>query len=269
LYLANKDGYFKKEARITTEWLLKYKEGLIVSTSGLDSKLANIVLKGREVEAESYVNMLRNEFGEDLIVEFQFSKFSNQKQYNNFLIKMMRKYKLFPVLSNNIYYVKKEDSKLQDVVTSIKQHRMLQYCSLKENRELYYFNSEDYKEMNQKYKFNYPESFLELCMKNTNVIADKCNFEFDTGTEKYPRYEPTQDVVDYFKTDEPREIILKLAFAKLRQTVDKYKENGIVDMTDEKVQEYVDRLNYEIEVIDSKKMLDYFLVNWEIINWSS
>lgn len=267
IYLANTEGYFKKEARITTEWLLKYKEGLIVSTSGLDSKLANMVLKGKDVEAENYVNMLKSEFGEDLIVEFKFSKFTTQKRYNNFLIKMMRKYKLFPVLSNDTYYPKKEDSKLQDVLTSIKQHRIMSYCSLKENRELYYFNSEDYRYMNKKYGFKYPDKFLELCMKNTNVIADKCNFEFDTGTEKYPRYEPTKKVIDYFKTDKTEEIIVQLAFAKLRQKINIYKENGIVEMTDEKVKKYVDRLNYEISIIESKKMLDYFLVNWEIINY--
>ena len=95
------------------------------------------------------------------------------------------------------------------------------FCSLKENRELYYFNSDNYRELNQKYKFNYPDKFLELCMKNTNVIAERCNFEFDTGTEKYPRFEPTKKVTDYFKTDKTEEIVVKLAFAKLKQKIDK------------------------------------------------
>ena len=267
LYLANTEGYFKKEGRITTEWLLKYKEGLIVSTSGLDSKLASMALRGREKEAENYINMLRTEFGEDLIIEFKFSRFPNQKQYNNFLIKMMRKYNITPVVSNDTYYPSKDDSVIQDIVTSIKQHRPIDKCSLKENRELWYFGSEDYKSMNTKYNFNYPDNFLELCMSNTQKIADKCNFEFETGVEKYPRYEPTDDVINYFKTDKTEEIIVKLAFAKLKQKIAKYKQNGIVEMTDEKIKEYVDRLNYEIQVIESKKMLDYFLVNWEIVNY--
>jgi len=267
IYKANTDGYFQKQGRITTDWLFKYKEGLIVSTSGIDSKLANMVFKGRMTDAENYINMLRSEFGEDLIVELQFSKFANQKQFNNFLIRMMRKYKLMPVLSNNTYYPKREDSLLQDVVTSIKQHRPMQYCSLKENREMWYFNSEDYKIMNKRHGFNYPDNFLELCMKNTIKVADKCNFELELGVEKYPKYEPTQDVIDYFKTNNTKDIIIKLAFAKLKQKVNKYKENGIVEMTEEKIKEYVDRLNYELGIIESKKMLDYFMVNWEIINY--
>lgn len=266
LYLANTEGY-NKEGRITTEWLLKYKEGLIVSTSGIDSKLASMVLRGKDVEAENYVNMLRSEFKEDLIIELKFNKFARQKQYNSFLLRMMRKYNITPVLSNDTYYPKKEDSILQDIVTSIKQHRPLPYCSLKEDRELWYFSSDDYKAMNIKYDFKYPESFIELCLSNTIKVTDKCNFKFETGVEKYPRYEPTEDVIKYFGTDKSEEIIVKLSFAKLKKKIAKYKENNIVKITDEKIKEYVDRLNYEISVIESKKMLDYFLVNWEIINF--
>lgn len=265
IYLANTEGYFK-DGRIKTEWLLKYKDGLIVSTSGLDSKLASMVLRGMEIDSENYLNMLRNEFEDNLIVEIKFSKFASQKQYNNFLIKMIRKYKLLPVLTNDTYYPGKEDSILQDVVTSIKQHRPLAFCSLKENRELFYFNSNDFKDLNVKYGFNYPENFIDLCLKNTLKIVDKCDFQFETGVEKYPRYEPTEDVINYFKTDDSKEIIIQLAFAKLHQKINKYKESGIVEINEEVIKKYVDRLNYEISVIDSKKMLDYFLVNWEIIN---
>jgi DNA polymerase-3 subunit alpha len=267
IYLANTDGYYKKEGRITSKWLLKYKEGLIVSTSGIDSKLASMALRGKENDAENYINMLRGEFGEDLIVELKINKFPIQKQYNNFLIRMMRKYNITPVLSNDTYYPRKEDSVLQDVVTSIKQHRPMSFCSLKENRELWYFDSNDFKKMNTKYGFKYPDNFLELCMANTVKIADKCNFEFETGIEKYPRYEPTEKIIEYFGTEKSEEIIVKLAFIKLKQKINKYKENGIVEITDEKIKEYVDRLNYELSIIESKKMLDYFLVNWEIINY--
>lgn len=267
LYYSNTKGYHKKTARIKTEWLIENKEGLIVSTSCLNSKLADYVLKGKVLDAENYLNMLRTEFGDDLFVELKFNKFSLQKQYNNFLIKMTKKYNLIPVLTNDTYYVRKEDSVIQDVVTSLKQNRPVSRASLKEARELYYFGVKDFFDMNQKYRFNYPENFIDLCLRNSVKIADKCNFEFEIGEEKYPRYEPTEDVVSYFKTDIPEDIIIKLAFAKLKQKVNIYKENGVVEMNEENIKKYVDRLNYELSVIESKKMLDYFLVNWEIVNY--
>jgi len=266
LYLANTDGYYK-QGRITTNWLLQNKDGLIVSTSGIDSKLASLVLRGKEIDAENYFSMLRSEFGDNLIVELKFNKFSDQKRYNNFLLKMIKKYGTMPVLSNDTYYPTKDDSILQDVVTSLKQHRPITFCSLKENRELWYFDDSDFKKMNSKYDFKYPDEFIDFCLNNTNKIAEKCNFDFEIGVEKYPRYEPTEDVVNYFGTNVPEEIIKKLAFLKLKQKIKKYQENKIVEITDEKIKEYVDRLNYEIQVIESKKMLDYFLVNWEIINY--
>jgi DNA polymerase-3 subunit alpha len=267
LYLANTEGYFKKEGRIKTEWLLSNKEGLIVSASGLESKLASLCLRGREIEAENYLVMLKDKFGDDLIIELKLNKFSNQKRYNNFLIKMARKHSIMPVLSSDTYYPERDDSILQDVVTSLRQHRPIAFSRLKENRELFYYSGKDFKEMNAKYGFNYPDNFIELCLANSLKVTERCNFEFETGEEKYPRYEPTPDVIEYFKTDKPEEIIVKLAFAKLKQKIQIYKQNGVVNMTEEKVKEYVDRLNYELSVIESKKMLDYFLVNWEIINF--
>ena len=266
LYLANTEGYYK-QGRITTNWLLENKKGLIVSTSCVDSRLASFVLMGREVDAENYFNMLRSEFEDDLIIELKMNKFSTQKRFNNFLLKMFKKYGTTPVLTNDVFYPEKDDSILQDVLASLKQQRPITFASLKENRELWYFEYSDFLDINSKYEFKYPKKFIDFCLKNTIKIAEKCNFEFETGIEKYPRYEPTEDVVKYFKTDVPEEIIKKLAFAKLKQKLKKYQENKLVEVTKEKISEYVDRLNYELHVIESKKMLDYFLVNWEIINF--
>lgn len=266
LYLANTDGYYK-QGRIKTDWLLENKEGLIITTSGIDGKISSLISMGREVDAEKYFNMLSSNFGEDLFIELKINKFSEQKRLNNFLLRMVKKYGNTPILTNDTFYPGKSDSILQDVVTSLKQQRAIPFASLKENRELWYFTYSDFLEMNSKYEFNYPKKFIDFCLENTKKLAEKCNFDFETGIEKYPRYEPTEDVISYFGTDVPEEIIKKLAFAKLKQKIKKYQENGLVEMTEEKIKEYVDRLNYEIHVIESKKMLDYFLVNWEIINF--
>jgi len=87
VYMSNTEGYYKKQARITTKWLLENKGGLIVSTSGLDSKLASMVLRGKDKEAEGYLNMLRSEFGDDLIVENYGDRFLPLTKDLNLLLK--------------------------------------------------------------------------------------------------------------------------------------------------------------------------------------
>ena len=63
-----------------------------------------------------------------------------------------------------------------------------------------------------------------MCLENTLKVVDKCNYDFDTKTEKFPRYEATPEVIDYFKTDNTKDIITNLANGKLKQKIKDKKE---------------------------------------------
>ena len=170
-----------------------------------------------------------------------------------------------PILTNDVHYAFSDEAKLQDTLLAINRKENLATSWKLDTRHLYYTNAEDFHTFNKKFGFNYPEKFIDMCLENTLKVVEKCNFEFDTKTEKFPKYEPTPDVVDYFKSDKTKDIITKLSVGKLKQKIKEYKENKLVDMTPEKEKEYYDRLKYELEVIEEKKALDYFLVYWELI----
>lgn len=271
VYKSVNEGFFVRP-RIKTEWLIENKEGLIVTTSCLESKFAQLVLQNKEAEAEERIKLFLQEFGEDFYGEIQLNEeisregIQIQRQYNDFIIRMAQKYNMRLIITGDVHYVNPEDNALQDTLTAINHHELIGGPSCLKRRHLYYSSAEDLSKFNQKFGFNYDENFLSHCMDNTLLVADKCNFEFEVGVEKYPVYEPTPDVVSYFKTENPSEIIKKLAHAKLMQKLKSYQEVGLFNVTTDFVQKYVDRLNYEISVIESKKMLDYFLVNWEILS---
>lgn len=265
LYLANTDGFYQT-GRIKPSWLFENKEGLMVTTSSLEGKVSLLLQKGKQSEAESYIKELVDELGMDNVyAEIQLSSDANQKTYNNFVISMADRYKIKIILTNNSFFVEKEDAEIQNVVQALKQKVALEDARLKDNADLFFYSSDDYFFMNIKNGFNYPDRFLEYCFKNSLTFAERCNFEFETGVEKYPRYEPTQDVIDYFGTSNPEEIIYKLAFAKLKQKLKFLDKRGIIKLDDEISKKYHDQLKYELDIIRDKKMLDYFLVNWEII----
>jgi hypothetical protein len=85
--------------------------------------------------------------------------------------------------------------------------------------------------------------------------------------DKYPKYEATPDVINYFKTDNTAEIIKKLSKAKLKQKLKDYEKTGVVKIDAEREKVYYDRLEYELKVIEDKKVLDYFMVVWELIRF--
>lgn len=263
-YKSYTEGFYHR-GRIKTDWLIENKNGLFVTTSCAVSHMSKLVREGNTAEAEEYLKMLIREFGDNLAVELQFNEFDGQKIYNDWLIKMYKKYDLMPILTNDVHYAFPEEAKLQDTLIAINQKTQLGKAFKLETRNLYYANADDFHNFNKKFGFNYSEDFIDLCLENTLKVVEKCNYDFDTKTEKFPRYEATPEVIDYFKTDNTKDIITNLANGKLKQKIKEYKENKIVDMTPEKEKEYFDRLKFELEVIEEKKALDYFLVYWELI----
>ena len=263
-YRSYDEGFYKR-GRIKTDWLFEHKQGLFLTTSCAVSYMSKMVQEGKETEAEEYLKGLMREFGDNLVAELQFNEYEGQKVYNSWLLKMIKKYSLMPILTNDVHYAFKEDAELQDTLIAINQKSKLGNAFKLNTRNLYYANVDDFHVFNKQFGFNYPESFVDMCLDNTLKVAEKLNYEFDTKTEKYPRYEVTTDVLDYFKTDNNEEIITRLAFGKLKQKLNKYRENNLVEITPEKEQEYHDRLVYELEVIKEKNTLDYFLVYWELI----
>lgn len=263
-YRSYSEGFYHR-GRIKTDWLIENKKGLFITTSCAVSLMSKLVREGKTKEAEDYLLMLIREFADNLAVELQFNEFDGQKIYNEWLIRMSQKYNLMPILTNDVHYAFPEEAKLQDTLIAINQKSKLGDAFKLETRNLFYASAEDFHVFNKKFGFNYSEKFIDTCLENTLKVVEKCNYDFDTSTEKFPKYEPTPEVISYFKTENTKEIITRLAVGKLKQRINEYKENKIVEMTPEKEKEYYERLQFELKVIEEKKALDYFLVYWELI----
>jgi len=264
-YLSFTEGFYSRP-RITTEQLIKYKEGLFITTSCIGGKVGKLFNEGNIQEAENYILLLKKEFGDNFALELQLNELDIQKKYNSFLINMASKHNILPILTQDVHYAHPEDNELQDVLLAINQKKNLDQAMKFKVRNCFFSSSNDFFNFNKEFGYNYPDEFIKMCLENTLIIADKCNFDFDFKTNKFPKYEPTKEVIDFFGSSDVKEIITKLAFAKLKNKLKEYQKNGIVKIDNQKTKEYIDRLNYEIQVISDKEMLDYFMVNWEIIN---
>ena len=266
IYRSFTEGYYYK-GRITTEWLIENKKGLIVTSSCMASKFARLIAEGKEKEAEERILLFKREFGDDFYAELQFNEIEEQKNYNKFILKMIKKHDLQPILTGDVHYALPEDNRLQDILIAVNQSQPVGRAFSLQARELYYTNFDSFHDMNKRLGFNYPEHYVDLCLDNTLKVAEKCNFEFDMTDDKYPKYEPTPDVIKFFKTENTTEIIQKLSKAKLKQKLKDYEKTGVVKIDAEREKVYYDRLEYELKVIEEKKVLDYFLVVWELIRF--
>ena len=104
------------------------------------------------------------------------------------------------------------------------------------------------------------EMFGELkeAMNNTKAIADKCNFDFEFGVTKLPRYDLPMGISS-------KEYLKSLAYKGFEERILNEK---IVFTQEHPKNEYLERIEYELSVIDTMGYNDYFLIVWDFINYA-
>ncbi len=114
------DGLYAGCPRIDKKLLLKYKEGLIVSSGDLNSEIPNLILNVGEIQAEEAFKWWHKSFGDDFYVELLRHGLEEEEHVNKILIGFANKYGVKYFASNNIFYLDKEDSSAHDILLCVK-----------------------------------------------------------------------------------------------------------------------------------------------------
>ncbi|MDE5964659.1 MAG: DNA polymerase III subunit alpha, partial [Eubacterium sp.] len=145
--------------------------------------------------------------------------------------------------TNDVHYIEKQDAKIQQVLICIATNHVIgDDTGLEFHADEFYLKSED--EMRALFA-DTPEA-----IDNTQIIADRCNFEFEFGNTKLPYFE-TPDNMDHF------EYFKKLCLDGMKK---RYGENP--------PEEYYDRLNYELETVEKMGYTDYYLIVADFVSFA-
>lgn len=270
-YQSFTEGYYYKP-RITYDSLFENKNGLIVTSGCAASMFNQLLMNGKEKDAEEWFKKFVREFGDDFYGELQFNELTdsakygmNQKMINDFIIAMCKKYHVPMIIGGDTHYATKEDAKLQDILIACQRRKdgpaeEQAAESFIHARHLYYQSSEDYYQFNKDFGYNYEEAIITDALDNSVALLSKVNFEFETNKINFPKFNvpPTHTSATELLTD--------LAFSGLAEKLEKRIERGEVELKD-KIDEYSKRLDYEIQVVNDKQVSDYFLIVRGLINW--
>ena len=237
------DGYYYKP-RIDNETLEKYSEGLICLSACLAGAVNKEILKGNMEKAKEVALWYKSVFKDDYYLELQNNGLREQVMVNQKLIEIGKELNIPVVATNDAHYLKREDAYNHEVLLCIQTgKRMKDPDRMRfETDELYIKSPE---EMIEYFK-NIPEA-----VQNTVKIAEMCNFDFEFGVTKLPNYEVPKE----YKTH--AEYFRKLC------------DDGIKNRYGEKPsKEVLDRLEYEISVIEKMGYVDYYLIVWDFINYA-
>lgn len=273
-YLSFTEGFYYKP-RIEYDMLFQHKKGLILTSGCAASMFNQLVANGKAKEAEEWFKKFVNEFGEDFYGEIQFNEITDkakfgidQKEMNDFIIKMCQKYGTKILIGGDVHYAGKDDARLQDIVINC-QRRKTATTESTENQEsfiharhLFYQSSNDFFEFNEKFGYNYPEKLIEEAFQNSIDLKNKVNFEFETGKINFPKYQ--HETIKNKTSDEILETLAEEGlFKKLKTRIDRGEE-----LSNDTITKYQERLAMELDVIKQKKIADYFLIVQDVINWA-
>lgn len=236
------EGFYTKP-RIDNELLEKYHEGLIACSACLAGKVPKALLKGDYEEAEKTALYFKNIFGDDnYFLELQDHGLAEQKRINPMIVKLSKNTGVCLVATNDVHYLKKEDSFIQKVLLCIQTNSKINdKMPLDFKTDEFYLKSAE--QMSELFK-DTPEA-----LENTVKIADRCNVTFEFGKIKLPFF--YTGGVDHF------------AFFKRKCLEGMNKIYG--ENPDKKV---TDRLNYELSVINKMGYVDYYLIVWDFVNYA-
>ncbi len=237
------EGFYTKP-RIDRELLEKHHEGIIALSACFAGEIPQALLKGDFEKAKDTALWYKDIFGDgNFYLEIQNHGLRQELDIYNDLIKLSKETDIPLVATNDAHYIKKEDAEVQRVLICIgTNHTLGEDSGLEFNTDEFYLKSEE--EMLSLFP-DVPEA-----VENTQKIAEQCNVEFEFGNTILPHFEVPNNMehFEYFKNQ---------CFFGLCQ---KFSDNP--------PQNYVDRLNYELGVINQMGYVDYFLIVHDFIRYA-
>ena len=234
------NGFYTKP-RVDKDILEKHHEGLIALSGCLAGEVSKALQRNDYDEAKKVACWYRDTFGKDnYYLEIQNHGLNEQLMINPDLIKLSKELDIPLVATNDAHYVNKDDAKMQQVLICIQtNHTVGEDTGLEFGTEEFYLKSEQ--EMLEAFR-DCPEAVY-----NTAEIAKKCNVSFEFGKTKLPHF----DVPDGYDHFEWFSLLCK------KGLIERYGKNP--------PEEYIKRLNYELEVINEMGYVDYYLIVHDFI----
>jgi DNA polymerase-3 subunit alpha len=239
--LASLEGYYYKP-RMDRELLSKYADGLIATTGCPGGEIQTRLRMGNYKEAMRAASDYRDIFGaNNFFLELMDHGIDIETRVKEDLLKLGRDLKLPMLATNDLHYTRHEDAPAHAALLCVQSG-----TTLADPKRFKFDNDEFYlktpAQMRELFK-----DVPEAC-DNTLLIAERCNVKLREGENLMPAFAvPNGETEDSWLRKES--------------------ERGLINRFGEKVsQAHVDRLNYELGVMEKMGFPGYFLVVADLVS---
>jgi DNA polymerase III subunit alpha len=237
------EGFSRGKANVDMELLARHAEGVIVLTGCLQSRFCRRIVEERGDDARAHLDDLIQAFGpEQVYFEVQKNGIAEQDKANEGIVRYAREVGRPLVGTADVHYLRREDFDNHAALLCVQTKSTLEAPKMSFDTNEFYIKSSE--EMHESFA-EWPEA-----VPTSLEIAARCELDIELGKLLLPRY-PTAD------GEEPGALLRRLADQGLR-----------VRYGDPPPAEAVERLEFELGVIEEMGFESYFLIVWDFIRYA-
>ncbi len=237
---------------IHKEWLLGLSEGLLALSGGMNGDIGQALLKNETAQAEACLAFWLAQFKDRFYIELQRIGLIQEEDYNQAAMLLAEKHQIPLVATNNVRFIDSDDFEAHEARVCIHQGRVLE-----DPKRPRIYRPEQFLRSAEEMTHCFQD--IPEAIKNTVVIAKKCNFKLQLGRVCLPNFPLPENISldDYF---------ISLANQGLDQRLAKIYPDEI--KREEVADKYHQRLEMELAVIIKMGFQGYFLIVADFIEWS-
>ncbi len=237
------EGFSRGKANVDIEMLEAHSEGVIALTGCLASRFCRRLVEERADDARAHLDDLIQAFGpEQVYFEVQKNGIEEQEKANQGIARFARELGRPLVGTADVHYLRREDFDNHAALLCVQTKSTLEAPKMSFDTNEFFLKSNE--EMAASFA-EWPEA-----IPTTLEIAERCEIEIELGKLLLPQY-PTPD------GSEPEAMLRRIAAEGLRARYG-----------DPPSAEAVERLEFELGVIEEMGFSSYFLIVWDFIRYA-
>ena len=248
------EGFYYKP-RVDKDLLAAHSKGLIAMSACLRGDVNETILADKYDDARRLAYTYLDIFGKNnFFLEIQDHGLEQDRRLTPQVNRLSHETGIPLVATNDSHYLRREDARAHEILMCIQTGK-----TMTDPGRMHWDHPDFYLKSRAEMMQLFGE--LEEALDRTWDIAQRCHVSLDKVKEPFPKFAVPEghDVHTYF------EFVARQGFEKRRPRLEAMREKGILK---HHLEDYSERLDFEIKMIQQMKFSGYFLIVWDFIRYA-
>lgn len=246
------EGFYSKP-RVDKDALREHSKGLIVLSACLGGEIPQMIMNGNDEGLKKAIGDYIDIFGTDrFFLEIQNNGIPEQAGVNRALIQLSKETGLGLVATNDVHYIEPSDAKLQEIAFCVRDK-----TTLSDPKRQQFGSSEFYLKSPEQMCREFAE--VPEAIENTLKIAERCHCEVQNNfcdvKKKLNMHTPLYPLPE---GETAHSYLIQLCKKGLAE---RFRKQSVP-------QDYAERLDQELVLIDQMGFSNYFLIVSDYVRWA-